>query len=792
MAGKTAILSVRILGDAKDAMSAMTKSSLGVAAMGAAFAAAAAVAGKALYDIGSEFNGVSRDIIVGTGASGDALDGLMDSVKTIGTTVPVSFGDAGEAVASLNTQLGATGPPLEEMTSSILDASRLMGEDGVTNADAFGRAMKQWQRPAEDGASILDELFVGTQQYGIGLNDTIGYLKNYGATLQNAGFSMEEAASLFGQLESGGIQVTRIMPGLNSAFRTWASEGKNVQEELGKTVDAIAAAETSTEGLAIATEAFGAEGAQRMTTAIRSGVLELGELDGALGDTTNAIAETSAATMTAGDHWTLLKNTALAALEPIGTAIFDGVGYAMSHVTELIQGMDFSRLEELGAMITPMIEGAADALFSLFENGTPASALLEELAPQFDTIGQLLSDLAPLLGELGEAFMSLVGEALSALLPLVMELAESVLPVLVDLFGSLAPVILDVADAVIPLVGDALGALLPVVLELVDAVLPALLDVLPPIADAITELLPAILPVVEAIASELTPVIEILTPLIVTLIETLVSMLVPALEIVVGAVQVVAGILTGDFTAAWEGAKNIVTGAMNLIKAQVTGGINNVKAVVTAGLALVVNLFTSTWSRVTSSAQSAAQSLGSAVQGGVSTVVSLTGSLPGRVLSAMGNLGSLLLGSGRALMQGFARGIRNGISSAINAARDAVSAVRNFFPFSPAKQGPFSGSGYTTTSGRTLVKDFASAMTSELGTVTRAARRVATAGTFEGGFSLTPAPAYSAAGGGPAVVIEQGAIRFDGIVTDPEATGRALVDALDGYFRRRGVAWRPK
>src|SRR5690606_41423833 len=47
---------------------------------------------------------------------------------------------------------------------------------------------------------------------GIGLNELIGQVNTYGSVLQNAGFSMEESAVLFGQLNQGGIAVSRIMP----------------------------------------------------------------------------------------------------------------------------------------------------------------------------------------------------------------------------------------------------------------------------------------------------------------------------------------------------------------------------------------------------------------------------------------------------------------------------------------------------------------------------------------------------------------------------------------------------
>src|SRR5690606_20431829 len=111
---------------------------------------------------------------------------------------------------------------------SVLEASRLLGEDGAANASAFGKAMQQWQLPAERAPTLLDSLFAATQQYGIGLNTLIGHLNSYGPVLKNANFSTEEAAEFFSRLHASGISVSRVMPGINAAFRRWADEGKDL------------------------------------------------------------------------------------------------------------------------------------------------------------------------------------------------------------------------------------------------------------------------------------------------------------------------------------------------------------------------------------------------------------------------------------------------------------------------------------------------------------------------------------------------------------------------------------
>jgi phage-related protein len=142
----------------------------------------------------------------------------------------------------------------------------------------------------------------------------------------------------------------------------------------------------------------------------------------------------------------------------------------------------------------------------------------------------------------------------------------------------------------------------------------------------------------------------------------------------------------------------------------VSSAISRVRGAVSSGLSAVRGAFSSGFAAARGVVTGAMSSIRSAVSNGIGRVVSLVRSLPGRIRGALGGLGSVLFSSGTALIDGFASGIRAAIGRATSAASSAVSAVRNFFPFSPAKEGPFSGSGYTTFSGEALMKDFAKSM----------------------------------------------------------------------------------
>jgi phage-related protein len=92
-------------------------------------------------------------------------------------------------------------------------------------------------------------------------------------------------------------------------------------------------------------------------------------------------------------------------------------------------------------------------------------------------------------------------------------------------------------------------------------------------------------------------------------------------------------------------------------------------------------------------------------------VMSYVRGIPGRIRSALGNLGGLLTSAGRALISGLVNGIKSMAGAAYDAAKGVVSRLSNLFPHSPAKEGPFSGRGWTLHSGHALMVGLAQGIT---------------------------------------------------------------------------------
>lgn len=172
--------------------------------------------------------------------------------------------------------------------------------------------------------------------------------------------------------------------------------------------------------------------------------------------------------------------------------------------------------------------------------------------------------------------------------------------------------------------------------------------------------------------------------------------------------------------AVWDWIVNKISGIWNSITTTISNAVNRVK-----------QWISNAWNNVKTNTSNAFNNVRTSVQNGINNVVSFVRGLPGRVLSALGNLGSTLFSSGWSMIDGLRRGIVDGFNNALSAVRNGLSRIRNFFPFSPAKEGPFSGSGYTDKSGKALVSDFADGMRSAEADVVRQAESITRAAAFD-------------------------------------------------------------
>jgi TP901 family phage tail tape measure protein len=272
-----------------------------------------------------------------TGFTGARLEELGESFKSISKEVPNDINEVAQAMGQLATTTGATGKPLEDLTKTILNAARISGGQAAPMAEKFSRSIKLWQIPAEKGGEAVDILTAASQKYGVNLSELLTLTNEYGSVLKVAGLGLAETADMQARLTATGINYSRVSPGFNMAFRKWADAGLDVKDMLGETINAMKNAETQQDALAIAQEQFGAEGATRLTDAVRLGALSLDGLGDALKDSAGLTNTTADAAMTFTEKMAMMKNQIMLAIAPLGEQLAGAFESILPHITRAIE-----------------------------------------------------------------------------------------------------------------------------------------------------------------------------------------------------------------------------------------------------------------------------------------------------------------------------------------------------------------------------------------------------------------------------------------------------------------------
>lgn len=321
-------------------------------------------------------------------------------------------------------------------------------------------------------------------------------------------------------------------------------------------------------------------------------------------------------------------------------------------------------LPQMVASVTAALPGIADALMSVGQTLAPAlMTMLPQITQAFsDMFTQLPGLIAtygqPMLTAFGTLFATLAGQIPS----LMTSLGQALVAGVQAAFSAISANSAAVAGFI-----SGFGASLASGLQTLGTTVVA---ALPSIGQSIATALPTLIPaLMSAITSVITSLAAALPGIAVAIINQL-----PA---------IIGGLATG-----------ILNGLPTLISAFIS--------VATSIAANFPSIFTAVASAVPAIIGNIARpfaGLGGRILGYIK-------SIPSRIIGIFADAGSWLVNSGAALMNGFKQGILDAVESVKRAVSGALQKVRDFFPFSPAKVGPFSGSGYTSVSGEHLMRDF--------------------------------------------------------------------------------------
>jgi hypothetical protein len=387
---------------------------------------AAAIGGAALIGIGAAALSVQGDVrqatnalIVGTGASGAALEEMRQSVINLaGSTAGLGHDmeSIGGTMAELNTRTGITGDQLETTTGQFLQFTRLAGGDGARNVQLVTRVMGDWGVENEHTGQTLDTLFGASQAFGVGVDRIASQVVQFGAPLRQMGFTLEESIALFGKWEKEGVNAELAVGSLRIAAGNFARDNIPLQEGLRDTMEAIKGAATESEALAIAMDVFGARAGPDMAAAIREGRFELDEAIEALQATEGGLQDAADRTIDFRDRFKLMMTQARLSLLPLGDSLAGIAEDFLPRLGEVAERVIPQIADFLETRVVPAIEAgvaAVNTFIDMIEAGASPIAAME--AALLQLFG---ADVANRFIEIVEAGQSFIDMATTALAPI--------------------------------------------------------------------------------------------------------------------------------------------------------------------------------------------------------------------------------------------------------------------------------------------------------------------------------------------------------------------------------------
>lgn len=348
---------------------------------------------------------------------------------------------------------------------------------------------------------------------------------------------------------------------------------------------------------------------------------------------------------------------------------------------------------QIGAFIQTLTSGFFE------DEGTPierfALMLRDTVFPiVMQVFGFIRDNLRPILIGIGAAFLLAAGPvvALGAGLFLLYTRFQVVRDVIgavaAFLTGTVAPAI----GAVVSFLSDQFGQLADFVRENWAGIQEAIGHVIVVVQAIIESFVSTIQAVWRAWGDEILNVVRIVWDQIQNVIDTVIG-------IISGLIRLGLALINGEWGQAWDAIKDILSTAWDFIVETVTNALRLAREQIEAG---------------------------------ISGVVAFMGEVPGKILAALGDLGSFLFSAGEDLVRGLINGIKNMASAAYDAAKNvvkgAVNAAKDFLGIgSPSKV--FMTIGEQTMQGYVMGLDAGQSaveqsMTRILGTVTSAAENV--------------------------------------------------------------------